>query len=216
MKTNPTATPPDLSSGAAWLTTGAAAAALGVTERTIQRRAQAGKIPARKVSDASGEMWLVQIAPDTDDIRPATSGDADDNNLPTSSTRDLSHVATAPDADDVKSPTPSDTSDKARDDLMTALIAEKDARIVDLQKQLERMNVALDREQTANAEMRRVLAFDLSNPARIAAQGDVSAAKTGANTPEATEQAETRSIRGEGLAMLRNGLRNLLGLRGKE
>lgn len=44
-----------------WLTTSQAAAALGVSERTVQRRAANGKIEARKVTDDDGERWEVLV-----------------------------------------------------------------------------------------------------------------------------------------------------------
>lgn len=44
-----------------WVSVSQAAAALGVSERTIQRRASAGQVPARKVSRRDGEAWEVGL-----------------------------------------------------------------------------------------------------------------------------------------------------------
>ncbi len=43
-----------------WIDTATAAALLGVTERAIQKRAQSGKIPARRVAGKRGEKWEIE------------------------------------------------------------------------------------------------------------------------------------------------------------
>lgn len=47
-----------------WLPLAAAALILGISERTAQRRAKAGKIPARKVKRKDGEAWEIGLGAD--------------------------------------------------------------------------------------------------------------------------------------------------------
>jgi hypothetical protein len=55
-------TAPDPSEYSAWLTTSQAAAALGVAERTVQRRCKAGKLTARQVTTGDGLEWRIDPA----------------------------------------------------------------------------------------------------------------------------------------------------------
>src|SRR4051812_26050139 len=45
-----------------WVGTAAAAALLGVSERTIRRRAMSGELPARRVAVSNGQGWAVWVS----------------------------------------------------------------------------------------------------------------------------------------------------------
>ena len=62
----------ETTSGPPWITTSQAAAALQVSERTVQRRAAKGDLEARKVITDDGEKWEVKVG---DDRGGATSDD---------------------------------------------------------------------------------------------------------------------------------------------
>ncbi len=64
-------TPNGPADGFKWLSVPLAAQALGCSERTIQRRAQAGKIAARKVSRRDGEAWEIGLGAATGAATPA-------------------------------------------------------------------------------------------------------------------------------------------------
>lgn len=69
---------PDLSpvSRGAWLDIVSACTALGVTERTIQRRVMRGEIQRRTVSGGRAEFWISEAA--TSDLAPVTPDIAQD------------------------------------------------------------------------------------------------------------------------------------------
>ena len=143
-----------------WLTVSQAAAALGVSERTIRRRCDKGKLRARLVTTDSGPAWFIDRA-DVPDVAAANAADtaaiAADTRANVKAAQD---VPTAPDAADAAAI----AADTRAADATAALIAEKGARINDLQKQLDAVNAALSREQSAHAETRRALAFAMSTP----------------------------------------------------
>lgn len=137
--------------GGAWLTVAEAAARLRVSERTVRRRCEAGKLVGELRSTLSGPSWFVSAAAmPADTAAKAADGEA---------------RVTPHDPGDTSAPsaamlrTPADTS---APDLITALLAEKDARINDLREQLKATNGALEREQSAHAETRRLFAFSVS------------------------------------------------------
>ena len=107
-------------------------------------------------------------------------------------------------------PTPADklatTNDSREADLLAALVAEKSARIMDLQKQLDATNAALEREQGAHAETRRLMAFGLSTPALDRTHQQQPPA------PAAPSNPAPATRRGIGLAMVRAGLVRIFGL----
>jgi hypothetical protein len=140
--------------GADWLTVSQAAALLGVSERTVQRRAAAGELLARKATDADGIKWEVCLGAAKGADTPANSADTV---LSAESAQTPQNGGTVP-------PSAANGADTREADLMAALLAEKDGRIDDLQKQLDAANGALEREQMAHAETRRVLAFNMATP----------------------------------------------------
>lgn len=150
------------------LTVAEAAQLLGISPRSVQRRCREGKFSARRVESEFGEQWEIDRAAvekaATDRATSARQEQRQASDAPTTEgTTEPRHVA--PDAKSGNV-----ASDFARyiaqrdDDLSAALLAEKDGRIADLQKQLEAANNALEREQAAHSETRRVLAFNMSTP----------------------------------------------------
>ena len=154
--------------GAQWLTVSQAAALLGVSERTIRRRCEGGKLAARLESTASGPAWLIDAdalrtpaanaAAMPADTRPSAPAPEIGNGSALAAANVRTPAANAADAPKA------DAADQREGDLMAALLAEKDGRIADLQKQLEAANGALEREQNAHSETRRVLAFNMATP----------------------------------------------------
>ena len=68
---NPNAAPLDAPTGAAWVSARDAAAALGVSEKTVWRRARAGDLIARKVTGARGALvWEIALGPTGQTNRP--------------------------------------------------------------------------------------------------------------------------------------------------
>ena len=145
-----------------WLTVSQAAAALGISERTVRRRANKGTLRARLEPTDSGPAWFIEPADVPDAAAKAAARVADT----LVSVKAGETEPTAPDAAD-RLRTPADTRVA---DLSAALIASKDARIADLQKQLDATHNTLEREQAAHAETRRLLAFNLSSTALPTAQ----------------------------------------------
>lgn len=153
-----------------WLTVSQAAAALKLSERTIRRRCSKGTLRGRLDTTESGPAWLIDPAevPDTADTLRTPAAIAADTDL---SAEAGEAAPTVPDpADRLRSaadrlrPAAAIAADTREADLIAALIAEKDARIRDLQKQLDATNEALEREQIAHGETRRLVAFGLSSP----------------------------------------------------
>ena len=129
-----------------WLTTSAAAAALGVSERTIQRRAQAGKLTARKVVTGDGEKWEVQLSADSAAKVVPPSDD-------TINKREK--VSVAPQIGDGADRVTPEGADSG---------ATSEAAF--LRSQLEAMNEALKREQSAHEQTRQLLAGALQMASR--------------------------------------------------
>lgn len=191
--------------GARWLTTAEAATLLKVHERTIQRRASKGKIEARKVSDETGERWEVRVAADRLPTPPDRVATPPDTPNDTFSAKNDAGSGVAGD----RLPTPPDKlatpADSREADLLAALVAEKSARIADLQKQLDATNAALEREQGAHAETRRLLAFGLSTPSLGRSSQHQPPGEKITSNPAPTKR------RGDALAMVRAGLVRLFG-----
>jgi excisionase family DNA binding protein len=148
--------------GPKWLTVSQAAARLGVSERTVRRRCESGKLPARLESTATGAAWLLDPAAFADLRTPAEAAAIGAATLQGTPTPEAS-APTAVGAAMLRTPAVNE-AERREADLMAALISEKDGRIADLQKQVDALHGTLEREQKAHAETRRVLAFNLSTP----------------------------------------------------
>ena len=134
---------------AQWLTSSEAAAALGISERTVQRRAASGKLTARKVTTGDGEKWEIQLSADSD-AKAVPTGDATQSALPSA-------------------PMASNTGERADSAAkVTPESADSDAtsETVFLRAQLEAMNEALKREQSAHEQTRQLLAGALQMASR--------------------------------------------------
>lgn len=147
--------------GGDWLNVSQAAARLGVSERTIQRRATAGTLTARKVTGRDGQAWEVWVGAAN---VPTGAATANDSLSSMEAAPTLPNVGSVPTGAAKGADTSKADAERREADLMAALLAEKDGRINDLQKQLDAANGALEREQTAHSETRRVLAFNLATP----------------------------------------------------
>ncbi len=161
-------------SGGAWLSVSQAAARLGVSERTVQRRAAAGELRARKTTTRDGQKWEIRLGADTPAIGAANIAD----------TLSSEQSDSTPQSGGTVPPSAAIGADTREGDLMAALIAEKDARIADLREQLQAANSALQREQSAHAETRRLFAFSvaaLPSPTNVAP--DVATTSATTNRP---------------------------------
>lgn len=139
---------------AAWLSTSEAAAALGVSERTIQRRANAGKLTARKVTTGDGEKWEICLGADSAANRVPTGaakGGATLNERESAPVATQSGLGAATGAKGV--PTGADKGDATSETMF-------------LRAQLDAMNAALEREQQAHEQTRQLLAGALQLHAR--------------------------------------------------
>lgn len=126
-----------------WLSTSEAAAALKLSERTIQRRAKVGKITARKIMTGDGEKWEVQLSADSDAKEVPTGADE----------REV--VSAAPQIGDSADRVPTEGDDSA-----------DTSETVFLRAQLGAMNEALKREQLAHEQTRQLLAGALQMASR--------------------------------------------------
>lgn len=142
--------------GGEWLTVGEVAARLGVSERAIQKRCRAGTIKARRVTTPQGKRWEV-------DARQLSTEQTNRTDEPNERTP-AAPVSSVKRTDEPNArPEPAEPTNRTNErELMAALMAEKDARIGDLKEQLRAANNALEREQHAHAETRRLFAFNLS------------------------------------------------------
>ena len=70
--------PTEPNAGAAWLSVRDAAAALGISSKTVWRRARAGELTARKVaSERGGKVWEIALEPSGQTDRPTGQSRAD-------------------------------------------------------------------------------------------------------------------------------------------
>ena len=155
---------------AQWLTSSEAAAALGVSERTIQRRAQAGKLTARKVVTGDGEKWEIQLSADS-----GASSDATQGALPSA-------------------PMVSNTADSGAKVTPESADTDATSETAFLRSQLEAMNEALKREQSAHEQTRQLLAGAL----QMASMQLPNATPQGA--PEAQNRAQSAEVDRDGPA----------------
>lgn len=203
-----------------------AAKLLGVSVRTVQRRLDSGELEAvcegdtRRVRlpDVSRDMTRQNDAPEHDTRRDTTHDNKDsrsfegDNTRQSDTTHDTTerHVVTRHGA----------TEDDSQRDMMRELLAEKDARIVDLRSQVEAAN---RQAAEATAALREYLKMQ----AKALPVGESSTrnvvVETFQNEPQAPQIAEVNKettetknaaqsdARGEGLRELRAILRKLFG-----
>lgn len=195
--------------GAAFVSVAAAALALGVSARTIRRRCKSGELAARFI----GGVWEV----DADSI-----GQSDTDKSADSRTRPKGQTAKQSDSD-LNASADNRTPDAAKG-TRTVGHADTDARPIGqpdetafLRAQLDTMNRALEREQSAHEQTRQLLAGALQMAARQlpnvtptetpeAAQG---ATANNQGTADVSGQQKPTARRGDGLALVRDGLKRM-------
>jgi excisionase family DNA binding protein len=122
---------------AEYLTVSQAAARLGISERTVQRRCKSGQLSARLVTDEDGAQWLIDPATVTtgDDIGADTADKVPTHSKPPFQSQN-----------DALRP------DKVTTGATAALLAEKDARINDLRAQVEAWRLQAEAANRTAAE----------------------------------------------------------------
>ena len=180
-----------------WLTTSQASARLGISERTVQRHAAAGKLTARKVVTGDGEKWEINLGADSD-AKEVPTGDAigDATN----------HAQNAIGGDIGDKVTPSSADSDA--------IGDATGETAFLRGQLDAMNEALKREQSAHEQTRQLLAGALQMASRQlpnatptdAPQRDESRVCEPMTANDSSGAQIGVNRRGEGLRLLRAGL----------
>ena len=207
---------PDALNGGQWVSTSEAAAALRVSERTIQRRAASGELTARKVVAPDGEKWEIQLSaatlvtPVASLVPPQIHAQ---NRVGADSGAKVPTIAT----------TGADTSDAKGD--ATTEQRELDAMRAQLVEQLKGENqflrAALEQRDRDAAELRAALRKALEIAPRQLADGTPTkpreAPLTGAMKPERgrdTRRAPSpANRRGDGLALVRAGVARIFGHR---
>jgi len=163
-----------------WLSVGAAARRLELSERTIQRKAARGELLARTVSDAQGKRLLIRFEPKAPNDIPADKVPTGADNLTTPShaqngeAADISGVA----ADKV--PTPNDI---AADTSFTEHLLEENRFLRGVIEQLQR-----DGAETRNA-LREALKLA---PKQLAAPSPIQPDESAAMAPQRTRSIEAR------------------------
>ena len=184
--------------GAQWLTTSQASAALGVSERTVQRRCNAGKLTARKVITGDGEKWEVNLG-------AAIGADSGANGVPPSAAT-LNECETPQIGDGDNKVTPESADSGA--------IGDATSETVFLRAQLDAMNEALKREQSAHEQTRQLLAGALqmasrqlpnATPPEAPQREQTSAA--GADSHSDLRGPKSGRNRARGLRQMRDGLK---------
>jgi len=126
-------TAPDVAEYSAWLTTVQAAAALGITARTVRRRCKAGTLTARLITTGKGEEWQIRAdsitasADASDSIgRVRTPSSADGTDTQKSTKKDSADILTdgADASDRVRTGADADASDASE-----AMTGERLARV---------------------------------------------------------------------------------------
>ena len=114
--------------GGKWVSTSAAAAVLGVSERTVLRRAVAGKLPSRKETTGRGVVMLVALESGAAgaDVPTGAARGADTQNT----------LESAPEAREV--PTGADTFTRGADTGLSAHLAEENRFLRGVIEQLQR------------------------------------------------------------------------------
>lgn len=186
-----------------WLSTSEAAAALRCSERTVQRRAKAGTITARKITDGDGEKWEVQLSADSGakGVPPSGATGADRPNE-----RERASVT----------PQIGDGADRVTPEVPTG---DATGETVFLRAQLDAMNAALEREQRAHEQTRQLLAGALQMASRQlpnvtqppAPERDEKDVVSKDNTATGDSDQRPSNRRGDGLALVRDGLKRLFG-----
>ncbi len=151
-----------------WLTASEAAARLQISERTVRRRCEAGKLRALLVTEESGQVWRID---------PTSCGQAAviaADRLRTSFESEVVEAAA----------TPADTADKLRTAAdspeVAALLAEKDARIAEqreeilfLRERLRESNAIVMRHAHALPVAQSPQAFEMQTTAPAPSQKPV-------------------------------------------
>jgi hypothetical protein len=158
------ATPNAEPNSSQWRTVAQVAQILGISERAIQKRCAAGTVRARRVDTPKGAVWQIDAA--SIETRPGRAVRRPEPKVESSPNRTVRNdePRSSPQTEVIPAPV-SQRSEQFTNDLMSALLSEKDGRIADLQKQLDAANLVLEREQLAHSETRRVLAFNMATPA---------------------------------------------------
>jgi hypothetical protein len=184
-----------------WLTVSQAASALGVSERTVRRRCEAGGLAARLEagdSGTGGRVW--RISPDAVAARPVgqraasrTDGQAAKNQKQETTARpQFDRAASRPEAG-------GQTDGQST---LSALIAEKDARIDDLRGQLDaattrenaaRLQIEAANRATAEAHSALREALKMSNRALPEAQSTLESVSSAPAESRAMAAGEAQS-----------------------
>jgi excisionase family DNA binding protein len=165
------------------LTASQAAARLGVSERTIQRRCKSGKIKAELVTDADGEEW--RIDPATLPTGDAISADTDDK--VTTAPGEPAHSQKEP----VTTQAPATGADTA-DRVTPTVTTRDDARLLDqLQTENSFLRAMVEQHQRSEAELRAALREALKAMPKAITAGDASAPIEAAQGDESTHVKET-------------------------
>jgi hypothetical protein len=206
---------PAASTNTEWLPVAVAAARLGVSERTVQRRAEKGKIESKEVSDAQGKRLLIRldVAPEvpTPDDRLTTGADAQ-SNVPTLNDKltpqpdDISVVAAA------NVPTPADTINATflahvleENKFLRAALEQRDRDAAELRAALREALKLSSRQLTSGTAETATVASDGPEIAQV---NNVSPTPPEPEKRPPATKAEPPK-RGDALAKIRDGLRGL-------
>jgi hypothetical protein len=205
-----------------WLPTSQAAAALGVSERTVQRRATNGKIEARKVTDDDGERWevLVGVPPGAAIVPPTVPTGA-----ATSSEREI--APEAPERDNSGGTVPPGAAIVPPPETRPEMEAEMRAQLEREREQVMFLRGLVEQRDRDAAELRASLREALRAMPKQLGAGDVSAVQqpTPTDPPKRAKSAtmnddgpapttgaqRPNNRRGDGLALVRDGLKRLFG-----
>ncbi len=152
-----------------WFSVAECCGLLKRSDRTIRKRIAAGQIPAEKHAlPGGGVEWRVPAAwveSEAERNRDGTRNGNRDGSAPEVSTLESVGaqigMESGTESSGARNGRRDGTETEGEGELLAALLAEKDARIRDLQAQLEEVNGALEREQTGHAETRRLLAHSM-------------------------------------------------------
>ncbi len=194
-----------------------AAKRLSVSVRTVQRRLDSGNLESVCEGDTR-RVRLPEVSRDT--TRQVDAPEGDKRNVSRSDEGDSTRQSDAPQQHVVARHVASE--DDNQRDMMLELMAEKDARIVDLRAQVESANRQAAEATAALREYLKMQARALPdgqsstrNVVNETAQNDVQATQipTASEEQPDTKKAAQSGVRGEGLRELRAIFRKILGIR---
>ena len=162
-----------------WITVSEAAAALKVSERTIQRRCKSGSIVARLVSGEDGQQWQI-AASEVPPLVPTGAANTADKVPPL-----IKHETNTADTQAVIG-----AAIGADTDLMARLIDEKDERIADLRATVESQRLQIEAANRTNAEVSAALRSLVAAQSKALPEPNADATPMPPQSPEtATERA---------------------------